>query len=218
MPDIFVSPDLRQPAKVGPPIKVNQPVKVSPTRPAPMHNPLSAFMFMPEGISFENQEPDETIILVLRKHFITNLPWIIISVILLLIPVTFFPLIIFNNLIPQFPPSFFNLITPVWYLFTFSYILVNFIIWYFTVSIVTTERILDIDFINLLHKKVAETRLSKVEDVTQRSGGFFEAFFDYGNVLVQTAGTEANFIFASVPRPQQVVRIVNQLLERVEEG
>jgi len=94
---------------------------------------------------------------------------------------------------------------------------VNFLIWYFTVSIVTTERILDIDFLNILQKKVAETRLSKVEDVTQKSGGFFEAFFDYGNVYVQTAGREPYFLFESVPKPQQVVRIVNELLERKEE-
>ncbi|OGG31407.1 hypothetical protein A3I51_02155 [Candidatus Gottesmanbacteria bacterium RIFCSPLOWO2_02_FULL_38_8] len=203
MPEIFVSPASPQTPKANG--KVNSP------------NPLSAFMFMPQGVSFENQEQDETIVLLLRKHFITNLPWLFISVVLLLIPVTFFPFVVINNLIPQLPIAFFRLVAPVWYLFTGSYILVNFLMWYFTISIVTTERILDIDFINLLNKKVAETRLSKVEDVTQRSGGFFEAFFDYGNVIVQTAGTEPVFLFQSVPKPQQVVRIIHQLLERQEE-
>ncbi|OGG03944.1 hypothetical protein A2W14_05760 [Candidatus Gottesmanbacteria bacterium RBG_16_37_8] len=203
MPEIFVSPDSSHaPIKTG---NLNKP------------HPLSAFMFMPDGISFENQEPDETIVLLLRKHFITNLSWLFISFILLLIPITFFPFIVINNLIPQLPLAFFRLVTPVWYLFTASYILVNFLMWYFTISIVTTERILDIDFINLLNKKVAETRLTKVEDVTQRTGGFMEAFFDYGNVIVQTAGAEAVFLFHAVPKPQQVVRIINQLLEREEE-
>ena len=203
MPEIFVSPASPQTPKANG--KVNSP------------NPLSAFMFMPQGVSFENQEQDETIVLLLRKHFITNLPWLFISVVLLLIPVTFFPFVVINNLIPQLPIAFFRLVAPVWYLFTGSYILVNFLMWYFTISIVTTERFLDIDFINLLNKKVAETRLSKVEDVTQRSGGFFEAFFDYGNVIVQTAGTEPVFLFQSVPKPQQLVRIIHQLLERQEE-
>ena len=174
-------------------------------------------MYWPAGINFENQEQDKTIVLLLRKHFVTNLPWLFTSLILLLIPLTFFPFVVINNLIPQLPIAFFRLVSPVWYLFTGSYILVNFLMWYFTISIVTTERFLDIDFINLLNKKVAETRLSKVEDVTQRSGGFFEAFFDYGNVIIQTAGTEPVFLFQSVPKPQQVVRIINQLLEREEE-
>lgn len=215
MPDIFVSPNTRLPRSGGilPVNSSGQP----PTNNRSSHNPFASFMFMPDGVSFENQEPDETIILFLRKHFITNLPWIFMSLILFIIPLTVFPFLIINNLLTLFPVSFFNLITPVWYLFSFSYFLVNFLTWYFTISIVTTERILDIDFINVLHKKVAETRLSKVEDVTQKSGGFFEAFFDYGNVYVQTAGTESNFLFDEVPRPQQVVRIVNQLLERLEE-
>jgi len=44
-----------------------------------------------------------------------------------------------------------------------------------------------------------------------------QAFFDYGNVIVQTAGTEPVFLFQSVPKPQQIVRIIHQLLERQEE-
>lgn len=206
MPEIFVSPKPKP-----------KPVS-DPPRPVKLQNPLSAFMFMPDGISFENQEPDETIVLLLRKHFITNFPWLITTVILLLIPVTFIPFIIINNFIPFFPPVFYQFISPVWYLFTASYILVNFLVWYFTISIVTTERILDIDFINLLQKKVAETRLSKVEDVTQRVGGFIEAFFDYGNVYVQTAGREPVFLFNSVPAPHQVVKIINQLLDREDDN
>lgn len=206
MPEIFVAP------------KPNPKPISDPPLPVKLHNPLSAFMFMPEGISFENQEPDETIILFLRKHFITNVPWLFTSLILLLIPVTLIPFIFINNFIPLLPSAFYHFTSPVWYLFTASYILANFLIWYFTISIVTTERILDIDFINILNKKVAETRLSKVEDVTQRTGGFFEAFFDYGNVYVQTAGKEPYFLFQEVPKPQQVVRIINQLLDREEES
>ena len=209
MPDIFVSPRKKgrtdKKAEKLSPVKKLQP------------NPLAAFMFMPEGVSFETQEPDETIVLLLRKHFITNFPWILTSVILILIPLTIFPVIIANNLIPQFSPTLFQIVSLVWYLFTLSYILVNFLLWYFTISIATNERILDIDFINLLNKKLAETRISRVEDVTQRTGGVFEAFFDYGNVIVQTAGTDPVFQFQSVPKPQEVVRIINQLVEREEE-
>src|SRR3989344_8208568 len=163
-------------------------------------NSLSAFMFLPDNIKFESQEPDETIVLLLRKHWITNLSWILTTVLLILIPVTIFPLIVINNLIPQLGSSHISLISLIWYLLTGSYAWVSFLIWYFTISIVTTERILDIDFVNILHKKLAETRLSKVEDVTQRTGGFLEAFFDYGNVYVQTAGTQPVFLFESAPR------------------
>lgn len=76
---------------------------------------------------------------------------------------------------------------------------------------------IDIDFINILNKKIAETRISKIEDVTQRSGGFLMAFFDYGNVIVQTAAMEQAFQFHLVPHPQKVVTIINQLMGKEEE-
>ncbi|MBI4991017.1 PH domain-containing protein [Candidatus Gottesmanbacteria bacterium] len=105
-----------------------------------------------------------------------------------------------------------------WYLITFSYIFINFLLWYFTVSIVTNERIIDIDFINLLNKKFAETRINRIEDVTMRTGGFIRAFFDFGDVLVQTAAKEVQFEFLAVPHPEKVVRTVNELMGKTEEG
>src|SRR3989344_5631674 len=113
MPEIFVSKNPKPVSEVKLPQKPQSVNK----------NPLSAFMFMPEGITFENQEPNETIVLFLRKHFITNLPWIFLSLILLLIPVTLFPFMILNEFIPQLPPETFRLIFTVWFLFVFNFIL-----------------------------------------------------------------------------------------------
>jgi len=127
------------------------------------------------------------------------------------------PLILINRTVPAAPPFLFNSIILLWYLFTFSYLLVNFILWYFTVSIVSNERIIDIDFLNVLHKKFSETRIAKVEDVTQRTGGFIQAFFNYGDVFVQTAANEQVFQFHAVPQPDEVVRIINQLMGKEEE-
>jgi hypothetical protein len=54
--------------------------------------------------------------------------------------------------------------------------------------------------------------INKIEDVTSKSGGFFSSVFDYGNVFVQTAGTEANVEFMNIPKPSEVVKIINSLL------
>lgn len=42
------------------------------------------------------------------------------------------------------------------------------------------------------------------------------SLFDYGDVVVQTAAKEAMFEFGSVPHPEEVVRIINELM--VKEG
>lgn len=173
---------------------------------------------MPDGIRFETQEVGETIILLLRKHWITNFIWITIGIFLLLLPIVILPAIVISGIIPSnLPGSFFSLLILIWYLFTFSYLLVNFLLWYFTVSIVTNERIVDIDFINILNKRFSATRISKVEDVTMRRGGFIRVLFDFGDVFIQTAGKEVEFEFLAVPDPEKAVRIINELMGKQKE-
>lgn len=206
MPDIFISPTVD---KKEPPKKLGLP---------PLIKAFSSYLFMPDDVRFETQEPGETIILLLRRHWITNLLWLLISIFLIVSPIILFPVLSLSGAIPQIPSSWISFFILGWYLITFSYIFVNFILWYFTVSIVTNERIIDIDFINLLSKKFAETRINRVEDVTMRTGGFIRAFFDYGDVIVQTAAKEAQFEFLAVPHPEKVVRTVNELMGKMEEG
>lgn len=173
---------------------------------------------MPEGLRFETQEPGESIILLLRKHWITNVVWLAIGLLLLILPIILVPVVTISGIIPpDFPGSFVSLLILVWYLLTFSYVLVNFLLWYFTVSIVTNDRIIDIDFVNILNKRFSATRISKVEDVTMRRGGFIRVLFDFGDIFVQTAGTEVEFEFLAVPKPEQAVRIINELMGKVGE-
>lgn len=215
MPDIFISPS---PAASGSPSSQSFLMGKKPPKTTPFRQALSAYLFMPEGMRFETQEEGETIILLLRKHWITNAGWILISLILLATPFFLFPTIVLTVNLSQ--PLLRNLVPLLifsWYLLTFSYMLVNFLLWYFTVSMVTSERIVDVDFVNILNKKFAATRIARVEDVTMRTGGFLRAFFDYGNVFVQTAATDAVFQFDAVPKPEQVVRIINRLMGKEED-
>ncbi len=179
---------------------------------------FSSYMFMPDGVRFETQEPGETIMLLLRKHWLTNIGWVLISAVLLFLPFILLPMLKLSGTLPETTPaSWISLFILAWYLLTFSYFLVNFLLWYFTVSIVTNERIVDIDFINLLNKKFAETRVARVEDVTMRTGGFIRSFFDFGDVFVQTAAKEAVFQFLAVPHPEKVVMVINKIMGVEEE-
>lgn len=210
MPDIFVSSSVPP----RPPFSLEKKNKKT----SRINQALSACLFMPEGIRFETQDAHETIFLLLRKHWITNIVWVMISILLLVSPLFIFPAVILSGNLPQQLSG--NLLTVLilsWYLLTFSYILVNFLLWYFTVSIITDERVVDIDFINILNKKFAETRITRIEDVTMRTGGFIKTFFDYGDVYVQTAAKDAVFQFEAVPKPDQVVRVINHLMGKEEE-
>ncbi|MBI2641630.1 hypothetical protein HYW87_03490 [Candidatus Roizmanbacteria bacterium] len=172
------------------------------------HQILHAFCVKP-GYRFESQHTREEVILVLRAHPVTQLPWIINSIVFLIV------LIILNFFLPSvLNPAQIFFANVFGFAVIFAYIWFNFLGWFFNVGIITNERIIDVDFHSVLYKEVTEAQLGKVEDVTAKSGGFFASVFNYGNVFVQTAGTEVNIEFYNVPKPSEVTKIINQLVPK----
>jgi len=160
-------------------------------------------------IKFDTHEEGEKIYLLLRSHPFTQISWILSSIF-------FFILLFVLNFFIQ---SFFNLgqiliINIFFIVFILSYILFNILNWYFNVGIVTSKRVIDIDFYVVLYKEITVAQLGKIEDITVKSGGYFESLFDYGSIFIQTAGTEANVEFIDVPHPSDAIQIINKLLSK----
>lgn len=182
-------------------------------KPKHIHH-FASFCDHPDGITFENQEPDEVILLFLRRHFITNVPWIALTIVLLIIPL-FLPLlspILSTFLFGSLPSNFIQIFLIFYYLVVLTFVLTQFITWYFNVSIVTQKRIVDIDFSDLLYHDVAVTKVNLIEDTNYTQVGFIRSLFNYGDVFVQTAGEKLHFDFLAVPNPTKVVNIVQSLI------
>lgn len=179
--------------------------------------PLTCFAVNPTGVRFETQQEDEEVVLFLRQHIIVNVPWILVASILLIMPTVLSPMIFGNLKLPFVVPAGFFIVGMLfWYLFTFGFILMSFLRWFFNIYIVTNERVVDIDFIHLLYKEFSEARLEKVQDLSYKSGGLFAAFFNFGDVSIQTAGELPNFEFDAVPRPERVLQTISELVEKVK--
>lgn len=182
-------------------------------------NPLTAFAVNPTRLRFETQEQGEKIILFVRQHFIVNVPWILGTILLLIAPTVIFP-ILFRalSLNMTFPASYYVVGTMFWYLATFGFALSSFIGWFFNIYIVTNERIVDIDFFYLLYKKFSQAELTKIQDINYTSGGILAATFNFGNVVVETAGEAPNIDFELVPFPEKVMEMIRELTEHEEAG
>ena len=159
-------------------------------------------------IKFETSEPTEKALLLVRSHPFTQIYWVINVFI-------FFILFVITNF---FIPSYFSFVQVLFFdvffiIFTLSYIWFNFLSWYFNVGIITDKRVIDINYFNILYKEITVARLENIQDMTVKSGGYFEAFFDFVTIHIQTAGTEDNIEFTSVPKPSEVVKIINNLME-----
>lgn len=176
-------------------------------------NPLSALIIRPKNLSFDTQEKEEKIIFLARRHLITNLKWILIALVMLLLP----------SIIFRFSPEFFanfqyrSLLALIWYLLTFSYVFQNFLLWVFNVHIVTDERIVDIDFPNILYRDISSAKIDMVQDVSAKTGGFLRSLFNFGDVYIQTAGEKREFLFEAIPQPDRVIEILNQLILEEEQ-
>lgn len=174
----------------------------------PTKNPLDSFVAKPEQTFFDSQADNEHVILLLRKHPFTQVGWVLVAIVLILFPFIFTMFPAFDVIAPRF--EFATVV--VWYLITTGFILESFLSWFFNVYIVTDERVIDVDFYSLLYRSMSAAKIDNIEDVTSNIGGAAAAIFDYGTVVIQTAGAKQRIEFDSVPFPAKVTKLLNELL------
>ena len=174
-------------------------------------NPLAAFNYFPSKVDFINKDPEEEVVLILRRHPITNRKWIIIAFGMVIFPSFASILPIFDNI----PTNFSFLLVMAWYMVTLAYIFENFLNWFFSVNIVTDERLFDVDFYNLIYRKITDANIDQIQDVTVQIGGGLRTMFNYGDVIIQTAAEIPEIEFEGVPMPDRVAKVLREL--RIEE-
>jgi len=170
---------------------------------------LRSFLPKPKKLSFELQDREEEVILVLRQHPITQL-----GAVFLLTTGVFFVPWLFNvsQILNIFPKAY--VVALYVFLFTvfLGLILRSFLLWFFNVNIITDERIIDVDFLSMIYKNISTAKIDNIEDVTSRSSGVISSVFDYGTIYIQTAGEKTEFQFENVPHPAKVAKLLNELI------
>lgn len=172
---------------------------------------LSSYCAYPKGIKFIGADSKEHIVLLLRKHWVTNLRWMVIVFLMILAPV----LVLWGGLFNQVPERFQIVGLLFWYLVTTAYALEQFLSWFFNVYIVTDERVFDVDFNNLVHRQISDANLDQIQDVTSTIGGVIRTALNYGDVVIQTSAEIVQIEFLAVPKPDRVAAVIREL--RVEE-
>lgn len=168
----------------------------------------------PAHVGFDLQHDDEPVLMMLRQHPIVNLPWILISMLLVLAPIIILPLV---PLLDFLPGNFRFIAMLGWYTIIFGYALEQFLVWFFNIYIITDERIIDVDFYNLLFKRVSEAKLENIEDITSSNSGLLQSIIDFGDVRIQTAAEIPQIEFERVPHPDKVAKFLSEMLVQEEQ-
>lgn len=217
--EFVLNPTANKPSTPVPAGKAAETQTAPPGGPSIIHNHeytkpkfYSSMVSYPEGVTFQNQEADEEVILLIRRDFITNVPWITSIILLAFVPPLLFILgpIFFSNI--HITQPFMGLSVTFYYLILFGFTILNFAIWYFNVGLVTNKRVIDMDIENILVKETSEARLTAISDVTYTQVGGIQGLFDYGDVRVLTETYEQNLEFDRAPNPNMIRKIIGELI------
>ncbi len=153
-------------------------------------------------LDFDGQRDNEQLLFVFRRHVIAMRK----GFYLLLIPfaISAVPPLIWQSNLQLFLLPIVGLVVG---LILFSY---HFIMWYFTVYIVTDQRIRQITQRGFFGKDVVELRLSKIQNISYNIPGLSGELFKFGTIVIQTF--VGDLVINKVEHPD---RIYNQLQDAV---
>ncbi|HNR53251.1 MAG TPA: PH domain-containing protein [Candidatus Dojkabacteria bacterium] len=173
-----------------------------------------SFMSFPKELNFHGKEKGEQVVLIIRSHWIVTVPYFFLAILVFILP------FILASLMPTFFSSIALLISLVIIslLVSLGIVVSTFVKWFYTVHIITDQKVVDLDFTSIMNHSMAEAQLERIEDVTHKQLGAIGSIFDVGSVYIQTAGAQNEIEFTNVPRPRDVQDILFDLLELKQKG
>ena len=143
---------------------------------------------------FEGQRDGEELLFVFRRHPIAMRK----GYYMLLIPlvITCIPPLIWQTNLELFLLPIGGLLLGI---LLFSY---HFLMWYFTLYIVSDQRIRQITQKGFFGKDVVELRLSKIQNISYNIPGFSGEMFGFGTIVIQTV--VGDLIIHKVERPDEI--------------
>lgn len=175
-----------------------------------------------KGNFFPEQDSQEEIVLFIRRHWMGAIREWFFGLIMILFIILFILGAIIGQLdfiITQTSKYYVLFGISAFAMVTMGYLLTAWINYYLDVTIITKRHLINIRHEELLTRNVAEQSLLRVQDVSVRVEGGFQAWLKFGTVYVETAGEQPNFKMKNIPNPYVVANYILKLHEEmVSEG
>jgi hypothetical protein len=76
------------------------------------------------------------------------------------------------------------------------------------VIFITSEKIAQVLYKNIVDRKISQLSIGDVQDVTVSQKGLFSRIFQYGTLVIETAGEQQNYTFTFVPQPYECAQAI----------
>lgn len=82
------------------------------------------------------------------------------------------------------------------------------------VVFITNQKIAQVLYLTIFNRKISQLNIGDVQDVTVTQRGLFAHIFNYGTLVIETAGEQQNYTFTYVPDPYQAAKTIIGLHEK----
>ena len=151
---------------------------------------------------FDGQREGEEVQFVFRRHFLTAKSGVIFLILMIMIGVGLTLLWSNNMMIFE---VFLALILVGILGFLYSYML-----WYFSIYIVTNQRIRQISQRGLFKKSVVDLGLDKIQSISYGVNGIRAGLMGYGTIVIQTA--VGDLVISMVKNPEKIYNDLQNLI------
>jgi len=160
---------------------------------------------------------NEHIIFEIRKHWFIIATELTVLTFLAVLPLLIPQLLEASNVAITFgeTESFWSVFVFLYAFYVLILWILGFVFWtnyYLDVWIVTNQKILDIEQVGLFSREVSILHLERIQDITTEVNGIVRTLVKFGNLHVQTAGQQREFIIHDVPNPDEIAKRVNEVL------
>ena len=160
-------------------------------------------IFRETANSFEGQEAGEDVIMLLRRHPVVIIFRLMGLFIAFFIPIIF-SLVFIDFILLHSLFTLYLFLISLWVLLIWIVAAYAFTMYTLDVWIVTDRRIIDSTQHGFFNRKVSELHLSRIQDISVEVTGPIQTFFRFGDLHIQTAGTEERFKFLQIRNPNIV--------------
>lgn len=146
------------------------------------------------SLDFDGQRPGEKVLFIFRRHISTTRKGLFFLIVMTIMG--FVPILIWRDI---------DWMVFVWMGFVLIGLVgwgYSYILWYFSLYVVTTQRLRQISQKGLFKKSVVDLGLDKIQSISYDIPGFFASISGYGTILIQTM--VGDLMISNVSKPEKV--------------
>ena len=168
-------------------------------------------LFTDSECTFQGKEVGENVVMIIRQHLFTVTYSLTLILLAALVPI-FIKLAFSTQISSHGFDTLFLFLASLWYAFLWLVGFYFLTLYALNTVVITDRRIIENEQLGLFNRKVSELHLYRIQDVSVRVDGVIPTFLSFGDVMVQTAASEREFIFHQIGHPERVKDAIMRLM------